>query len=202
MYRVILSLSLVLPFCALAQTGQTAVDYFHRGAQYYIWGQKQKATNEVYTGLSLFPSDPQLNGLAGLLKKEEQQQQQQQQQDQQNDQSKQDQKQQQGQQQKGQQAQSGEKPQDQQNQQAQQDQQQQQAAKQAQDEKQGQSQASAAEEQQKKDQEDKDKEAYATGQMTPEQARQLLDSQKGDEKMLTLKPEGKPVDRSKPFRDW
>jgi hypothetical protein len=38
--------------------------------------------------------------------------------------------------------------------------------------------------------------------MTPEQAQQLLDAQKGDEKMLQLKPEQKPVDRSKPIRDW
>ena len=40
------------------------------------------------------------------------------------------------------------------------------------------------------------------GTMTPEQARQLLDAQKGEEKMLPIKPEGKPVDRSKPFKDW
>lgn len=38
--------------------------------------------------------------------------------------------------------------------------------------------------------------------MTPEQARQLLDAQKGDEQMLTMKPEDKPRDTSRPFRDW
>jgi Ca-activated chloride channel family protein len=138
-----------------------------------------------------------------------QNQDQQQQQNQQNDQSKQDQnqqQQQQGQQQKGQQSQSGEKQdsskQNQQNQQARQDQQQQQAAKQSQDQKQDQQQASQASGQQNEDQQDKDQQAYAKGEMTPEQARQLLDAQKGDEKVLALKPEDKPVDRSKPFRDW
>jgi Ca-activated chloride channel family protein len=59
--------------------------------------------------------------------------------------------------------------------------------------------------QQKQGSEDKDREsenAYAAGQMTPEQARQLLDAEKGEEMMLPVKPEGKPVDHSKPFRDW
>jgi Ca-activated chloride channel homolog len=44
--------------------------------------------------------------------------------------------------------------------------------------------------------------AYAAGQMTPEQAQQLLDAQKGDENLLPIKPTGKPVDRSRPIRDW
>ena len=44
--------------------------------------------------------------------------------------------------------------------------------------------------------------AYAAGQMTPEQAKQLLDAQKGDENMLPIKPTGKPVDRSRPVKDW
>jgi Ca-activated chloride channel homolog len=135
--------------------------------------------------------------------KDQDQQQQQQQQNQQNDQSKQDQNQ-QGNQQKGQQSQSGQKQdpsqQDQQSQQAKRDQQQ--AAKQSQDQKQNEQQANQASGQQNQSRKDEDQQAYAAGQMTPEQARQLLDAQKGDEKMLTLKSEEKPVDRSKPFRDW
>ncbi len=43
--------------------------------------------------------------------------------------------------------------------------------------------------------------AYATGQMTPQQAQQLLDAQKGEEKMLPVRP-GKPVERTRPLRDW
>ena len=129
----------------------------------------------------------------------------QQQQNQQSNQSKQDQQ----QQQQSQQSQSGQKQgesqqsqQNQQSQRAKQDQQQQQAAKQAQDQKQNQQQASQAAAQPKEKSDEKDQQAYAAGQMTPEQARQLLDSQKGDEKILNLKQEGKPVDTSKPFRDW
>lgn len=44
--------------------------------------------------------------------------------------------------------------------------------------------------------------AAVPGQMTPEQARQLLDAQKGDEQLLQLKPDKKPQDRSRPFKDW
>ena len=206
MYKILLSLSFLL--AAFSATAQTPGDYFHRGAQFYIGGQKQKATNEVYTGLRLFPSDPQLNGLAGLLKKEEEknQQNQQQQQDQRSDQSKQD-KNQQGQSQQSQSEQkqpdaSQQKDQQEQQQQAKQDQQQQQAAKQSQDQKQSQSQTGQASGPQQDKSDDKDEKAYAAGQMTPEQARQLLDSEKGDEKMLPFKPEGKLNDRTKPVRDW
>ncbi len=134
-------------------------------------------------------------------KKDDQQQKDQQQQQskdqQQQDQQKQDQQQQsqQDQQQKQNQQQS------QQEQQKKQDQQQQQAAQQQQQEKQQQaSQAAAQQDKEKKDKEDA--EAYAAGQMTPEQAQQLLDAQKGDEKMLSMKQEGKPVDRAKPIKDW
>ena len=44
--------------------------------------------------------------------------------------------------------------------------------------------------------------ATAVGQMTPEQARQLLDAQKSEEQLLQIKPDKKPVDRSRPFKDW
>jgi Ca-activated chloride channel family protein len=53
---------------------------------------------------------------------------------------------------------------------------------------------------------DKDKregqQTYAAGQMTAQQAQQLLDAQKGHEMMLPVKPEGKPRDPNKPLRDW
>jgi Ca-activated chloride channel family protein len=40
------------------------------------------------------------------------------------------------------------------------------------------------------------------GQMTPEQARRLLDAQKGNESALVLRPPEKPKDESKPVKDW
>lgn len=43
---------------------------------------------------------------------------------------------------------------------------------------------------------------YAAGEMTPQQARQLLDAQKGDEMMLPVKPEGKAPPHRGPIMDW
>ena len=44
--------------------------------------------------------------------------------------------------------------------------------------------------------------AAAAGQMTPEQARQLLDAQKEDEHVLPIKPEKKPTEHNRAFKDW
>ncbi len=44
--------------------------------------------------------------------------------------------------------------------------------------------------------------AHAAGQMTPEQAQQLLDAQKNEEMVLPSKPTGPPADRSRPIKDW
>src|SRR5712672_956729 len=90
-YRITLSLSLLaVPFCLKAQT---ADDYFHGGAQSYIHAQKEKAQQEILTGLQKFPQDPKLNGLAALLKKQQKEKKEDQKQDQQSQQDKQDQKQ-------------------------------------------------------------------------------------------------------------
>ena len=40
------------------------------------------------------------------------------------------------------------------------------------------------------------------GQMTPEEAKRLLDAQKGDEQFLQLKPQGKPQTQPPPVKDW
>jgi Ca-activated chloride channel homolog len=148
--------------------------------------------------------------------KNNQEQKQQQQQNQQNE-SKQDQNQQQQQQQQAQQNQSDQKQDSaQENQQPQQQnkEQEQQASDQSQQQQQQQQPQHSPEQQQtnqtaaaqqKQDQQDKEREApnaYAAGQMTPEQARQLLDAEKGEEKMLPIKPEGKPFEPNKPLKDW
>jgi len=186
--------TLIINLCLLSfgVAAQTAEDYFHRGAQFYIDGQKQSAQREVVTGLTKYPKDPLLNGLSVLIRKEEEQQQQKQQQQQQQDQSK-------SEQQKQQQQQQQQQSSEQQNQ----DQQQQQAAQQKQEQEQKQSAAQAGKESKEKSEEKAQEAAdYAAGKMTPEQARQLLDSQKSDELILTNRPEAKPIDRTKPFRDW
>src|SRR5213080_2994439 len=48
---------------------ETAADYVNRGAQKYIFGEDQAAASEVATGLRKFPNDPELQGIAGLLRK-------------------------------------------------------------------------------------------------------------------------------------
>src|SRR6266567_7052409 len=200
-YRTALSISLIaFPFGLIAQT---ADDYFHGGAQSYIQAEKEKAKQEVFTGLKKFPTDPKLNGMAGLLKKQEekkQKQQQQQQQDEQKDQSKDEQK---------QNSQSQKNDYDQKQDSSEQKQQpksdeekKQQEAKQAQEQKEQQekeeqqAKQSSGKPDDKSDEKDGEK-TYAVGQMTPEQAQQLLDTQKNEEKLLPVRPTGKPVDRSK-----
>lgn len=42
----------------------------------------------------------------------------------------------------------------------------------------------------------------APGQMTPEQAKRLLDGQKGDEQALVFRPDNKPKNQNKPVKDW
>src|SRR6266404_3529279 len=211
-YRIALSISLMA--IPLGLRAQTADDYFHGGAQSYIQAEKEKAKQEVFTGLQKFPADPKLNGMAGLLKKQEEekqkQQRQQQQQDQQKDQSKDEQK-----QNSQSQTNNSEQKQDssEQKQQPKSDEEKkQQEAKQSQEKKdqdqkeqqeknQQQAKQSSGKSDDKSDEKDGDK-AYAVGQMTPEQAQQLLDTQKNEEKLLPVKPTGKPVDRSRPLRDW
>ena len=157
------------------------------------------------------------------LKQQQQQQNQQQKNDQKQDQDKnQDQQNQQNKNQENQdnkddqskQDQSQQKQDDKQNQQAQnqqqkdqqekdQQQQQQQQAGKPQDQKdKEQQQASQSQPKDKSDEKSQEQQAYALGQMTPQQAQQLLDAQKGQEMMLPVKPEGKPQDRGKPLKDW
>ena len=40
------------------------------------------------------------------------------------------------------------------------------------------------------------------GEMTPAEAKRLLDAQKGDEQFLQMKPEGKPENPNRPVKDW
>ncbi len=95
--------------------------------------------------------------------------------------------------------------QQQQKQQAQQkdekDQQQQSQANQG-EKKDGQPSQASAGEGEKKDGQEAEAMAGVPGQMTAEQARQLLEAQKGHEKMLTFKPDAKPRESSRVFKDW
>jgi septal ring factor EnvC (AmiA/AmiB activator) len=199
--------SLSLCFIPLLLGAQTAEDYFHGGAQSYVWEKDREAEAQISTGLRRYPNDPLLNGLAGLLKKQEekkqQQQSQQQQQDEQKnqDQQKQQQQKQQDQQKQAEQNQQQKSSEQQKAEQQKKEEEQKQAANQSKEDKQAQQSA-----EQSKDKGDaKEQEAaaaQAAGQMTPQQAQQLLDAQKGDEQMLPVQPTGKPVDRNRFIKDW
>jgi len=68
-YKQILAISLLIaPFAAAAQT---ADDYFHRGAQFYIHGDKPKAKAEIETGLTKYPNDAQLQQHARAWKRKQ-----------------------------------------------------------------------------------------------------------------------------------
>jgi Mg-chelatase subunit ChlI len=166
-----------------------AGDFFNTGAQFYISNNIPSALEKVEGGLKIYPNDEKLKKLEALLKQQQQQQSQQnqKQQNQQQNQSKQ-------QQQKNQQQNQ------QQQQQNSQDQQKQDQQKKDEQQKQQEQQKSSAE---KKDgQQNEQGQPVAAGQMTPEEAKRLLDAQKGDEQVLQWKPQGKPKNPNQPVKDW
>jgi Ca-activated chloride channel family protein len=169
---------------------QTAEDYFHGGAQHYVFGEKQKAQEQVVTGLHQFPQDEKLNALLALLKKEEEQKQQQQQQQQKENEKKQDQK------KDEQNPQQQNKPDQNKDQKQQQQQQEQQKPENKDQQQQAQK--------DKSDQKDEREQAGqpVPGQMSPQQAKQLLDAQKAEELMVPIRPEVKAKEHAGPLRDW
>jgi Ca-activated chloride channel homolog len=133
------------------------------------------------------------------LKKQQQQNQQRQQQQAQNTQSQQKQQSQNsGSQQNQSQRQTQQNSQQNQSQQNSQEQQNQQAQNQSDQQKQEQQQA----QQKSGEQNDQESGAKPAQAMTPQEAKQLLDAQKGDEQFLSLKPKEKPENQNQPVKDW
>jgi outer membrane biosynthesis protein TonB len=187
---LILSL-LTAPALAFGQT--TAEDYFHEGAQYYVFGDKADAAKAIYTGLRAFPTDQKLNAVAKLLLRKEPEDKNKSKSSQQNQKQNQEQKQQQnGQDKKS--AQDEKKEEEKKRQQEQ--------AKKDQEKKEQEAQAKEGE--QKEQQQQEAQQAAAAGQMTPEEARQLLSEQKDEEKSLIFSPENQPVKTQpgKVIKDW
>ncbi len=195
--RLLISLSLpMLAWQNASAQLAPADDFFNGGAQLYISNNIPSALERVEGGRKLYPDDVKLKKLEELLKQQQQSQSQQnqQQQNQQNQQS-QSQQQQQKNQQNQQQNSNSRQNQSQQNKQQQspqnKDQQDQSAQQKQQQDKTGQN---ASEEQQA---------AAAQGkEMTPEEAKRLLDAQKGNEQVLQWKPQGKPENQNHPVKDW
>jgi Ca-activated chloride channel family protein len=178
-------LPLLLVFAAQKVCAQLAPadDFFNSGAQFYISNNIPSALEKVESGLKIYPDDQKLKKLEELLKQQSQQQQQQnnQQSQQQKSDSRQDpqQKNSQDQQKQNDQNKSGQKKDEQEKQQEQQK-------------------ASA----QKQDKQDGEGQPVAPGQMTPEEAKRLLDAQKGGEQFLQLKPPEKSNPNHQAVKDW
>jgi Ca-activated chloride channel family protein len=189
--RLLLLISVSLLLAGRAARAQTADDFFNGGAQFYISNNIPSALEKVEGGLKIYPDDVKLKKLEELLKQQQQQNQQ--------DQNKQN----QSQQQQNQQQQSSRK--NSQDQQKQDEQKQNQSGeKKDEAQKQPEQQNSPDEKKDggKPDKQDAGGQPVAAGQMTPEEAKRLLDAQKGDERVLQLKPQGKPQDNQKPVKDW
>jgi Ca-activated chloride channel family protein len=161
-----------------------ADDFFNSGAQLYISNNISAAKQQVETGLKFYPDDAKLKKLEELLKQQQQSQNSQSQQNQQ------------------QQSQSQQNSKSQQNQQ--QSQQDSQSQKKDELQKQSEPQKSSAEKKdgQKPDDQNAEGQPGVPGQMTPEEAKRLLDAQKGNEQTLMLKPKGKPEGSHRPVKDW
>ncbi len=200
--RLRISLSLALFLCAQKLCAQLlpADDFFNSGAQLYISNNVPAALERVEMGLKTYPDDEKLKKLEELLKQKNQQQQQQnQQQPQQKDQQSQSQK------------SDDQKKQDQQNQKQDSQQPKQDEQKQNQpDQKKDESQKPPEQPKPADEKKDGDKSKDQTGkgqpvkpgEMTKEEAKRLLDAQKGDEQILQLKPQDKPRDPNRPVKDW
>jgi len=202
--RLLISLSVLLiaaqKLCAQLAPAE---DFFNGGAQLYISNNIPAALERVEMGLKTYPDDEKLQKLEKLLKQQQQQNQQQQKQQNQQQQSQQDQKQ---QDKKDQQQKQDQKQQQEQKQNSdQQKQDQQKPSDQKKDEEQ------KKQQEQKKDAGDKPKDEkqdqqpgqpVKAGEMTPEEAKRLLDAQKGNEQFLQMKPQDKPRDPNGPIKDW
>jgi outer membrane biosynthesis protein TonB len=155
-------------------------DFFHGGARLYISNNVAGAKEIVQQGRKLYPADEKLKQLEELLNQQNQQQQQDQSQQQKSDEQK-DQPQKNSEEQKKQDEQKPtdpQKPQDQ-----------------------------PKPDEQKKDGDQPDKKETEAqpakpGEMTPEEAKRLLDAQKSHEQLLQLKPDAKPRNNSRPVKEW
>jgi Ca-activated chloride channel family protein len=197
--RLIQNSLLLLPlfFAAQKVCAQLAPadDFFNGGAQAYISNNIPAALERVETGLKIYPDDEKLKKLEELLKQKNQQQQQQNQSQQQKSDS---QKNQQQQNQQSQKNNSQDQPKSDEQKQNQSDQkkdgpQNQPAPQKSADEK---------KDGDKQDKQDAEGQPVKPGQMTPEEAKRLLDAQKGDEQILQMKPQDKPRDPNRPVKDW
>ena len=218
LHRIVLSLAAIFLVGGMAARGQD--QYFHRGAQHFLAGSNALAKAEVERGLQMHPDDPSLKKFWELLNQQQQQQQNQddkQQDEQQKDQQKQDQqKKDQSQQSKDdKEKQSQEKDKEKESQKKEKEQQQ----KEQEQKEQQQQQSGANKDQEKKEEEKKGQgqpqnadqeegnpgdpsQAMKAVRMTPQQAVQLLEATKAEEKTLQFRPILRTNRTERMRKDW
>ena len=179
---------------------QPADEFFHGGAQHYLTNDVPGAIEVVTNGLQRFPDDAKLKKLYELLNQQQQQQQNQKDQKDQKQDQKQDQNQ-KDQQTKDEQKQEPSKKDQQKNP----DEQKKQSAQDKKDQPKTDQQPKSGDK--SKDKPDERKEPgepqqVAAHAMTPQEAKQLLDAQKGDEQVLQFQPQGEPKKRERLHKDW
>jgi Ca-activated chloride channel homolog len=185
--------SSLLWLAAYTAQAQSADDFFNGGAQLYISNNIPDALNKVETGLKSYPDDVKLKKLEELLKQQQQQQNQQNQQNQQ----------QQNQQNKQNQSQQNKNSQSQQSQsQQQQNQQKQSQQNQQNSQQQQQNQQQQAQQENGQNKQNATQQAAQAQAMTPEEAKRLLDAQKGNEQVLRYQPKGQPQNANPAVKDW
>ena len=175
--RLLISLSLLLLAVPTARA-QTADDYFNSGAQLYISNNIPAALERTENGLKLYPDNVKLKKLEELLKHQQQQQ---------------------SQQNRKQKQQNPSQPQNSSSQKNQKQQKQQQPEQQK---KQQQEQSSASQSPEKQNEQKESARVKTGNQMSPEEAKRLLDAQKGNEQFLQLKPKVPPRNSQQPVEDW
>jgi Ca-activated chloride channel family protein len=196
--RLLLPISVSLLLAWQAARAQTAEDFFN--AQFYISNNIPSALEKVEGGLKIYPDDQELKKLEELLKQQQQQNQNQQNQpkQQQSQQNSNDQKnQQQNQQSPRKNSQDQQKPDEQKQNQS--------GEKKDEAQKKPEQQKSPGEKkggEEKPDKQDAEGQPVAAAQMTPAEAKRLLDAQKGDEQVLQLKPHGNPEQNRSAIKDW
>lgn len=186
------SLSLLI-LSLFSASAQNADEFFHGGAQRFLTNNIPGALEVVTNGLQRFPEDEKLQKLYELLNQQQQQQQQNQ------DQKEQDQK---DEQKQDQQKQDDKKDQESKSEQQKKDEQKKQEdAQKKEQEKKDQRQAKSGDKD-KPEEKPGEQQPVAAHAMTPEEAQQLLDAQKGDEQVLLFQPKAEPKNRTKQLKDW
>jgi Ca-activated chloride channel family protein len=202
--RILISLSvLLLAWQNVSAQLAPAVDFFNSGAQFYISNNIPSALEKVEGGLKIYPDDVKLKKLEELLKQQQQSQSSQSQQNQQNQsQQQQSQNNQQSQQQNSSSQQNQQSSQKNSQEQQKQESKDQAGQKKDEQEKQQEQQKASAEKKDGQEKQNEQGQPVSAGQMTPEEAKRLLDAQKGNEQVLQLKPQGKPENQNRPIKDW